>query len=61
MPSASWLSSIQQQKNYRMMLNTVGRLETEEGESEQLTLTKMRIYEMMNDQKAAYQGTEVAG
>lgn len=44
----------QQQKNYRMMLNTVGRLETEEGESEQLTLTKMRIYEMMNDPKAAY-------
>lgn len=44
----------QQQKNYKMMLNTICRLETEEGESEQLTLTKMRIHEMMNDQGAAY-------
>lgn len=37
-----------------MMLNTVSRLETEEGESEQFTLTKMRIHEMMDDKKAAY-------
>ena len=44
----------QQQKNYKMMLNTVSRLETEEGESEQFTLTKMQIYEMMHDEKAAY-------
>ena len=44
----------QQQKNYSMMLDVIKRLETEEGESEQLTLTKMRIYEMMNDKKAAY-------
>lgn len=36
------------------MLNTVSRLETEEGESEQFTLTKMRIHEMMDDKKAAY-------
>ena len=44
----------QQQKNYPMMLKTISRLETEEGESEQLTLSKMRVYEMMEDKKAAY-------
>ena len=44
----------QQQKNYPMLLNTIKRLETEEGESEQLTLSKMRVYEMMDDKKAAY-------
>ena len=44
----------QQQKNFKMMLNTISRLETEEGESEQFTLTKMRIHEMMDDKKAAY-------
>lgn len=44
----------QQQKNYPMMLNTLSRLITEEGESEQLTLSKMRVYEMMDDKKAAY-------
>ena len=44
----------QQQKNYQMLLKTINRLETEEGESEQMTLSKMRVYEMMNDQKAAY-------
>lgn len=35
----------QQQKNFPMMLKTISRLETEEGESEQYTLSKMRIYE----------------
>ena len=44
----------QQQKDYPKMLTTIGRLETEEGESEQLSLTKMRVYEMMEDKKAAY-------
>ena len=44
----------QQQKNFPMMLKTISRLETEEGESEQYTLSKMRIYEMMDDKKAAY-------
>ena len=44
----------QQQKNFPMMLKTILRLETEEGESEQYTLSKMRIYEMMDDKKAAY-------
>ena len=44
----------QQKKNYPMMLKTISRLETEEGESEQFTLSKMRVYELMNEKKAAY-------
>lgn len=44
----------QQQKNYPMLLKTISRLETEEGESEQFTLSKMRVYELMDDKKAAY-------
>ncbi len=44
----------QQQKNYPMILKTISRLEVEEGESEQFTLSKMRVYEMMDDKKAAY-------
>lgn len=48
------LQLYQQKKDYPMMLNVLGRLEVEEGESEQFALSKMRIYEMMNDDKAAY-------
>lgn len=44
----------QQQKNYPKMLATLNRLELEEGESEQFTLSKMRVYELMGDKKAAY-------
>lgn len=44
----------QQQKQYDKMLQTIRRLEVEEGESEQLTLSKMRVYELMNDKKSAY-------
>lgn len=44
----------QQQKDYPKLLHTIDRIETEEGESEQLTLSKMQVYEMMDDQKAAY-------
>lgn len=44
----------QQKKDFPNMLSTIERLETEEGESEQLALSKMRVYEMMGDQKAAY-------
>lgn len=44
----------QQQKQYGKMLQTINRLEVEEGESEQLTLSKMRVYELMNDKKSAY-------
>lgn len=44
----------QQQKLYGKMLQTINRLEIEEGESEQLTLSKMRVYELMDDKKSAY-------
>ena len=44
----------QQQKNYPKVLSTISRLENEEGESEQLALAKMRVYELMGDKKAAY-------
>lgn len=44
----------QQKKDFPNMLSAIERLETEEGESEQLALSKMRVYEMMGDQKAAY-------
>lgn len=44
----------QQQKDFAHMLSTMERLEVEEGESEQLALSKMRVYEMMGDKKAAY-------
>jgi len=44
----------QQQKNFPKMLSTINRLEMEEGESEQLALSKMRVYELMGDEKAAY-------
>lgn len=44
----------QQQKQYGKLLQTINRLEVEEGESEQLTLSKMRVYELMNDKKSAY-------
>lgn len=39
---------------YEEMLHTLNRLETQEGESEEITLSKMRVYEMMDDKKAAY-------
>lgn len=44
----------QQQKNYDKMLETIDRIEVAEGESEQLSLNRMRIYEMKGDKKAAY-------
>ena len=48
------LQLYQQQKNYPKMLSTIDRLVREEGESEQFSLSKMRVYEMMGDKKAAY-------
>lgn len=48
------LQLYQQDNNYQKMLFTLDRIEKEEGESEQLALSKMRVYEMMGDAKAAY-------
>lgn len=49
------LQLYQQQKAFPKMLSTIGRLEKEEGEGEQMALAKMRVYEMMGDKKSAYQ------
>lgn len=49
------LKLYKQQNNHAMMLNTIARIEQLEGESEQLSLSKMNVYEMMGDSKNAYQ------
>ena len=43
-----------QSKDYTKMLQTLNRLETEDGASEQLTLQKMQVYDMQGDKKSAY-------
>ena len=48
------LQLYQQQKDFPKMLSSISRLEKEEGESEQMALAKMRVYEMMGNKKAAY-------
>jgi tetratricopeptide (TPR) repeat protein len=45
----------QQQKNYDGMLSAANRLEQVEGGSEEISLSKMRIYEMKNDKRSAYE------
>lgn len=44
-----------QQKRYDKMIATLQRLETQEGSSEQLVLSKVRVYELMGNKKASYQ------
>lgn len=44
----------QHEKNYDMMLDATNRLELMEGNSEDMTLAKMRIYEMKGDKKSAF-------
>lgn len=44
----------EQQKNYPKVLESINRLEKLEGTSEELTLSKMHVYELMNDKKSAY-------
>ena len=44
----------QQKKSYPDMLNTINRIEQNEGTNEEITLSKMRVYEMMGDSKTAY-------
>ena len=43
-----------QQKNYDKMIATINRLEIVQGSSEDITLSKVKVYEMKNDKKAAY-------
>lgn len=42
-----------QNKDYKGMLRTLDRMETEDGASEQLTMQKMSVYDMMGDKAAA--------
>lgn len=44
----------QQKKNYAKMLEILDRLERAEGESEDITLTKVMVYEMTGDSLKAY-------
>lgn len=44
----------QQQKDYPKMLSVIDRMELSDGSSEDLTLSKMKVYEMMNDKKSAF-------
>lgn len=48
------LQLYRQQKDYPKMLDVVGRIEQQEGPLDQLTLTRMNVYEMMGDSKNAY-------
>lgn len=48
------LQLYQQQKNYDKMLTCIQRMEQIDGNSEELTLSKVRVYELKNDKKAAY-------
>lgn len=43
----------QAKQNYKQMLSTIDRVEQVEGESEQTTLARMRVYELMGDKKNA--------
>lgn len=44
----------EQQHDYQKMLEALNRIEVQEGQSENLTLTKMQAYSFMGDQDGAY-------
>ena len=48
------LQLYQQDKEYDQMLSTINRIEEIEGSSEEITLTKMRVYELKNDKASAW-------
>lgn len=45
----------QYKKDYPKMLETLNRIEVVEGQSENLTLSKMQVYSSMGDEKGAYE------
>ena len=47
-----------QQKNYDKMLQTLNRIEQIEGTSENITLAKVRIFELQKDEEKAYQALQ---
>lgn len=48
------LQIYQHEKNYPMMLSTLNKLEVSEGQSENITLSKMQVYSRMGDDKGAF-------
>lgn len=48
------LQLYQQEKNYKKMLDVINRIEQVDGESEDLTLSKVRVYELMNKPEDAH-------
>lgn len=44
----------QQQKNYQKMMETLERIELQEGPSLEITINKMNVYQLMGDQEKAY-------
>lgn len=48
------LQLYQQEKNYTKMLDVINRIEQVDGESEDLTLSKVRVYELMNKPENAH-------
>ena len=48
------LQLYQQEKNYTKMLDVINRIEQVDGESEDLTLSKVRVYELMNKPEDAH-------
>ncbi len=48
------LQLYQQEKNYTKMLEVINRIEQVDGESEDLTLSKVRVYELMNKPEDAH-------
>lgn len=48
------LQLYQQEKNYTKMLEVINRIEQVDGESEDLTLSKVRVYELMNKPENAH-------
>lgn len=44
----------QHQKDYKKMLSALNRIEVAEGQSEEMTLSKMQVYSFMGDTKGAY-------
>lgn len=52
------LQLYQQQKNYDMMLTTIDRIEQAEGLSEQITLSKMQVYQLKGDKNSAFKSLQ---
>lgn len=44
----------EQQRDYKNMLDVLGRLEVQEGQSEQITLAKMQAHSLLGDSEGAY-------